>query len=96
MKRYKVSLSKQAHKDIQSIPRYITKRLYTWIRFVEERGLIKVRMTPGYHDEPLHGDRTGQRSIRLNRSYRAFYVISSDSNDLVEIVIVNEVNKHDY
>jgi proteic killer suppression protein len=96
MKRNKVIISKQAHKDIQTIPQYITKRLYSWIRFVEKRGLIKVRMTPGYHDEPLHGDRAGQRSFRLNRSYRAFYVISIDSTELMEIVIVKEVNKHGY
>ena len=34
----------------------------------------------GFHDEPLRGQRHGQRSIRLNRAYRAIYVISSDGS----------------
>lgn len=48
---------------------------------------------PGYHDEPLKGARVGQRSIRLNRAYRAIYVIK---NDGIEFGSVEEVNKHDY
>jgi proteic killer suppression protein len=54
-----------------------------------------VRKVPGYHDEPLTGDRTGQRSIRLSRAYRAFYVIERDAVR-VEFVHVTEVNKHEY
>lgn len=49
---------------------------------------------PGYHDEPLKGNRTGQRSIRLSKAYRAIYIIDNDDN--IEIVKVLEVNKHDY
>ncbi len=49
-------------------------------------------MIPGYHDEPLKWERTGQRSIRLSKAYRAFYV---EHDDMV-IVEVIEVNKHDY
>jgi len=47
---------------------------------------------------PLQGDRTGQRSIRLSRSYRAFYVIRDrpEKDQTVEFVSVEEVNKHDY
>ena len=49
---------------------------------------------PGVSDEPLKGKRSGQRSIRLNKSYRAIYVINRDGG--VEIVEVQEVNKHEY
>jgi proteic killer suppression protein len=55
--------------------------------------LEEVRKAPGYHDEPLKGDRLGQRSIRLSRSYRAIYEIKSSN---VEFVSIKEVSKHDY
>jgi proteic killer suppression protein len=48
---------------------------------------------PGYHDEPLKGDRAGQRSIRLSRAYRAIYEIKEDT---VKFLSVEEVNKHKY
>ena len=60
---------------------------------VEHDGLDEVRKVPGYHDEPLKGDRAGQRSIRLSRSYRAIYEVK---NDAVEFVSVEEVSKHEY
>jgi proteic killer suppression protein len=53
-----------------------------------------VRRIPGFHDEPLAGQRTGQRSIRLSISYRAIYEIRRDGS--VEFASVEEVNKHDY
>jgi proteic killer suppression protein len=56
--------------------------------------LESVRKIKGFHDEPLKGKRLGQRSIRLNKSYRAIYVIDRDGG--VEIVEVQEVNKHEY
>lgn len=67
--------------------------LQNWVEDVEERGLEEVRKIPGYHDESLRGDRGGQRSIRLSRSYRAFYRLLSDH---VVFVLVEEVNKHEY
>ncbi|MDO8520465.1 MAG: hypothetical protein Q7T11_09960 [Deltaproteobacteria bacterium] len=59
----------------------------------EKKGLDEVRKVPGYHDEPLHGDRKGQRSIRLSLHYRAVYVIR---NGTIEFVEVQEVTKHGY
>lgn len=53
-----------------------------------------MRKIPGYHDEPLRGKRDGQRSIRLSKSYRAIYEIKQDGS--IEVVMVMEVNKHDY
>jgi len=60
---------------------------------VESKGLETVRRIPGYHDEQLQGARAGQRSIRLNRSWRAIYVIR---RDVMDFVSVREVSKHDY
>ena len=57
-------------------------------------GLEEIRKIPGYHDEPLHGERRGQRSIRLSRGYRAIYIVKSDNS--IEFVSVEEVNKHEY
>lgn len=53
-----------------------------------------MRKVPGYHDEPLKGDRMGQRSIRLNKAYRAIYM--ERPNQEIIIISVMEVNKHDY
>jgi toxin HigB-1 len=88
----KVILSKFAEKQIEKIPPHIYKALMYWARSVEREGLRNVRKISGYHDEPLRGSREGQRSIRLNRSYRAIYI---EFTDEIEILII-EVNKHEY
>ena len=90
----KVELSRQAEKDLGKVPRYIELKLLSWIEAVETQGLEDVRRIPGYHDEPLKGDRVGQRSIRLSHSYRAIYEVSFDKT--VRIVMVLEVTKHAY
>ena len=89
-----VELSKQVRKQIKKLPRHIIENLSAWVDDVETRGLEEVRKTPGYHDEPLQGDRKGQRSIRLSRAYRAIYVLRSDRH--IEFVLVEEVSKHEY
>lgn len=91
---FKVILTKQAKKDLITLPSYIVRKLLAWVDDVENSGLSEVRKVPGYHDEPLKGDRAGQRSIRLNKAYRAIYVIDQDGK--IEIVKVLEVNKHEY
>ncbi|MDH4468796.1 MAG: hypothetical protein QE271_12125 [Bacteriovoracaceae bacterium] len=53
-----------------------------------------MRKIPGFHDEPLKGNRIGQRSIRLSKSYRAIY--EERSKGTFNIIDVVEVNKHDY
>lgn len=88
-----VHLSKSAQKQIQKLPSHIVLKLMAWIESVNTDGLEEVRKTPGFHDEPLKGQRAGQRSIRLSRAYRAIYVIKSHKIEFVEIL---EVNKHEY
>jgi toxin HigB-1 len=53
-----------------------------------------VRKIPELHDEPLTGDRKGQRSIRLNKAYRAIYLEGQRKE--LHIISIIEVNKHDY
>jgi proteic killer suppression protein len=89
-----VKLSRRSKKDVEKVPSFIALKLAGWIESVENDGLEEVRKIPGFHDEPLQGDRKGQRSIRLNRSYRAIYEIKKDGS--IEFVEVQEVNKHEY
>jgi toxin HigB-1 len=56
--------------------------------------LVETRKSPGWHDEPLLGKRKGQRSIRLNKQWRAIYVIKDDG--AIEFVEIIEVTPHDY
>ncbi|MEI6805175.1 MAG: type II toxin-antitoxin system mRNA interferase toxin, RelE/StbE family [Myxococcaceae bacterium] len=90
---YEVVLSTRAKKDLKKVPRHIAVKLQLWVDDVEERGLQEVRKVPGYHDEPLRGERAGERSIRLSLSYRAIY---TEQFDEVEFVRIEEVNKHEY
>lgn len=91
---FDVVLSKRAMRDLQKLPWHIVKKLQAWIDDISQAGLRAVRKTPGYHDEPLQGKRFGERSIRLSKAYRAIYEVLQDGS--IEIIIVLEVNKHDY
>jgi proteic killer suppression protein len=91
---HQVELSKLARKQLKKMPRHIIENLAAWVDDVETRGLEEVRRIPGYHDEPLKGDRNGQRSVRLSRAYRAIYIIKAQGE--IEFVSVEEVSKHEY
>jgi proteic killer suppression protein len=90
----RVELRTLARKQLRRMPRHIVENLAAWVDDVETRGLEAVRKVPGYHDEPLHGDRQGQRAIRLSRAYRAMYVVKED--EAGTFVSIEEVSKHDY
>jgi len=90
----RVEITRKALKQLRKLPQHIVTNLMIWVAAVEQDGLEEVRKVPGYHDEPLKGDREGQRSIRLSRAYRAIYIIKED--DTVEFASVEEVSKHDY
>lgn len=89
----KVFISKSAAKDIERLPTYIVDKLQAWTVGVKKFGLEEMRKRSGYHDEPLHGDRKGQRSIRLSRGYRAIYRIIENT---IIFVLIEEVTKHVY
>jgi proteic killer suppression protein len=91
---YEVSISKTAIKQLEKTPTHIKENLYKWVQQVKLLGLSKVKKIKGYHDEPLKGERIGQRSIRLNKAYRAIYVIQKDKT--IKFAAIQEVNKHDY
>ncbi len=88
-----VVLSRQAQKDLVSVPRHVAIKFQDWVEDVEDRGIEEVRKIPGYHDEPLKGALKGQRSIRLSKGYRAYYRIVRGR---VEFISVERVDKHVY
>jgi proteic killer suppression protein len=88
-----VEVAMSVKEKLYKIPLPIKKKLFIWVAAVEERGLYEVRKISGYHDEPLKGDRQGQRSIRLNKQWRAIYRIV---NNKIEFVLIEEVTPHDY
>jgi proteic killer suppression protein len=86
--------SKNVDKQVDRLPRFIRRKFFAWVDAIRRIGIRKVRVRPGFHDEPLQFDRFGQRSVRLNRSYRVFYVERrGGETELIEVI---EVNKHDY
>ncbi|MEQ1721718.1 MAG: type II toxin-antitoxin system mRNA interferase toxin, RelE/StbE family [Pseudobdellovibrio sp.] len=88
-----VIISRRAHKDLRKLPRFVVYKVQNWVKQVENLGLEKVKIIPGFHDEPLQGKRLGQRSIRLNRSYRLIYSIERDE---IQALTVLEVINHEY
>ena len=90
---YEVVVSKSALKDLSRVSLNILDKFQSWVEAVQLQGLYQVRKLPGLHDEPLKGKRKGQRSIRLNRSYRAIYTIEHDT---IEFIFVREVTNHEY
>lgn len=91
---FEVKLSKQVEEVLKKIPIHVAFKLQAWIDGIKMHGLREMRKFPGFHDEPLKGKRQGQRSIRLNKAYRAFYII--DHQGSIHFIEVIEVNKHDY
>lgn len=89
-----VDITKDAADNLTTVPLHIARKLEYWVSAVETYGIETVRKIPGFHDEPLKGDRKGQRSIRLNKAYRAIY-IETRSHE-VRLILILEVNKHDY
>ena len=90
----RVVLTDSAKKDLRKLPENVRWKFDFWVKQVTVSGIAEVRKIPGFHDESLRGDRQGLRSIRLSRSYRAFYRIFKDG--IIQLISVEEINKHDY
>ena len=89
-----VRIERKARKRFKKLPKYILAVLNEWVDLVEEQGIRETRKRKGYHDEPLQGKRKGQRSIRLSKHWRAIYREEKDGT--INLIIVEEVHKHDY
>ena len=71
----KIKITKQALKELKRAPNYIQEKFQFWLMAVKTNGLEAIRQNIGWHDEALIGNRKGQRSIRLNKQWRAIYFI---------------------
>ena len=94
-KEVRVEFTKFAAKQIERLPQYIQEHVQYWIEAVKEN-LRGTRHLIGYHDEPLKGQRVGQRSIRLNQSWRLIYEEHEFEKKTYLLITVIEVNKHEY
>ena len=90
----KVELSKTARKQLTKVPTHIVRKFALWVDLVSVEGLEAARAVPGFQDHSLKGKWQGYRAVRLSDAYRAIYTIHSEER--VEAVYVEEVNKHDY
>lgn len=78
---------------MRQAPHYIAEKLLNWANEVEVFGIQAVRKHKGYHNEPLKGSRLGERSIRLNKKWRAIYCEKSNGSCLIYVL---EVTPHEY
>ncbi len=90
--RTKITRSRGFEKQLDKVPDFIRKKVLFWIFLVESNGVWEVMKSPGFHDEPLKGDRKGQRSVRMNKAYRLIYQVIQNR---IHIELL-EVHKHDY
>jgi proteic killer suppression protein len=90
----KVEITKIAKKQLDKSPPQAKAKLLAWAISLEEIGLDATRKQKGYHDEPLKGQRLGQRSIRLNIQWRAIYIVSSDGK--INFIEIKEITPHEY
>lgn len=84
----------KVQKQLKKIPDYVVDKLIAWAMSVEMKGLREVRKIPGYHDEPLKGQRKGERSIQLTKGYRVIYIEEHDGT--INLIVLEEVNRHEY
>lgn len=89
-----VNWSDRVGKQLDRLPEQIQKKFHQWVESVRLMGVYKVRKRLSLHDEPLKGHREGQRSVRLNKAYRAIYF--EVENGELRVIQVIEVNKHEY
>ncbi|MEZ4740860.1 MAG: hypothetical protein R3B45_00155 [Bdellovibrionota bacterium] len=90
---YQILIEKSAKKGLRNAPCNVRNKFAIWVQLVELRGINEARKIPGFHDEPLLGKRKGQRSIRLNKAWRAIY---RESSGILNLVTIEEVSKHEY
>ncbi|WP_445291983.1 type II toxin-antitoxin system RelE family toxin [Bdellovibrio sp. BCCA] len=88
----RVLYSRLFEKQIEKVPAYIQSKVEAWTFSVTNFGIHETAKNPDLHDEPLKGNRIGQRSVRLTKAYRLSYRIIED-RVLIELL---EVHKHDY
>jgi proteic killer suppression protein len=86
----------QERRDIgkvcEKLPKTVVKKYELWKDILRRHGPAKLREFPGFHDEKLKGNRSGQRSSRLSLQYRVVYAVERD----IVTVFVLEITPHEY
>ena len=92
-----VDISK-VEKTLDKLPSHILEKFNQWVEDIECDGWLKVKSIKKYRDHYLKGNRKGQRSARLSRSYRIIYKTTRDgiiyeaiSKILLEVTILEKV-----
>lgn len=83
---------KSLDKVFSKLPEQVLEKYEVWKQIVQLSGPIALRNFKGFHDEPLKGERKGQRSSRLNLKYRIIYTVEN----FKLFVFVEEIIPHNY
>lgn len=89
-----IIISTRAKKDVRRIPRNVAVKFQAWLTVVRESGLKSAQQMSTFRDHALVGDRKGQRSVYLSRSWRLVYRTYPEKQ--VTVVEVLEVMNHEY
>lgn len=79
-------------KTCRKLPQAVVKKYEVWKGLVFRHGPDVLRQFPGFHDEKLKGERSGQRSSRLSIKHRVIYEVQRTT----VTVYVEEINVHEY
>jgi mRNA-degrading endonuclease RelE of RelBE toxin-antitoxin system len=86
----------QEHRGIEKAcrkaPESVVKKYELWKDLVFRHGPEKLKEFPGFRDEKLKGDRSGQRSSRLSDQYRVIYEVKRQ----IITIFVLEITPHKY
>lgn len=87
-------MNKYSSKQLRRIPKYIVIQFDLWVEVIETQSFEAMQAIKGYNDHALIGDRKGQRSSYLSRSWRVIYIKKNGLD--INIIEVLEINHHDY
>jgi proteic killer suppression protein len=68
-------------------------KYYSWLESIATYGYEAVKTQVKWHDHPLHGDREGQRAIKIGGKWRAIYLFKKTEIIFIEM---QEITPHDY
>lgn len=60
---FTVRWQKRVAKQLDNLPTQILRKFYAWVSVVQLSGLRETRRSPGFHDEPLKGERKGKERV---------------------------------
>jgi proteic killer suppression protein len=84
----------RAAKALRQAPENVQIAFSVWKEEVQQAGISAARANPLWHDHPLKGNKAGRRSVYLDYSWRAEYVIDKATGAIT--VEVMEVHNHEY